>query len=289
MATTASSIAPSLALPVYVVGGAGNDTITTAGGKDVVYGDAIDGSGDGHDTIVTGAGNDFVNAGNGDNVIQAGHVGQHHHGRQREQRIRGGTATTHRVGNGQLHHHRVRRGRDPGRQRPNWVSSGEGNDRVVLGDGGNTVLAGDGADVVVTGAGSDSIHGGKGDDLILAGAGDDNVWGGQGNDVLVGGQGSDYVAGEDGRDLLFAGDVVDLLVPDSLDQLLNQLRLLQLAWNPSRMCCRRPGCRCRRPAPSLSSVWPGAGGGADGDGPDPGRRPGRPAVVGPTDWTGPSQ
>ena len=66
------SIDPTLGLPVHVVGGAGNDTITTALGKDLVYGDAIDGSGDGHDTIITGAGDDFVNAGNGNNFVAVG-------------------------------------------------------------------------------------------------------------------------------------------------------------------------------------------------------------------------
>ena len=151
------SIAPTLALPVYVVGGAGNDTITTAGGKDVVYGDAIDGSGDGNDTIVTGAGNDLVNAGNGVNYVDVGAGNNTVLGGSGVDQVRAGNGNndirvgdgdnnvlvglgrnTIVVGNGanfiqagqwaakqhhrrqrrQLHHHRVRRGRDPGRQRP---------------------------------------------------------------------------------------------------------------------------------------------------------------------------
>ena len=284
------SIARTLALPVTVVGGEGNDFITTAGGQDVVYGDAIDGSGDGDDTIFTGAGNDFVSAGNGDNVIDAGHgantvnaasgansitsgagvdtivVGdgvnfiQAGHGANTITAGHGANSISTGIGADVIH---AGHGR-------NWVSSSGGNDRVELGDGGNTVLAGAGADVVITGAESDSIFGGGGDDLILAGDGDDVVRGGLGSDVLVGGHGADIVAGENGRDLLFAGEI-ELLTPvsdpaDAMAQLLSRLRRLQLAWNPARgpLPTVRPNLanfgleKVAEPMPTLDQIVGGA-------------------------------
>ncbi len=50
----------------FIEGGAGDDVLTTAGGKDTVYGGA------GNDTINTNAGNDYVDGGDGDDIINTG-------------------------------------------------------------------------------------------------------------------------------------------------------------------------------------------------------------------------
>lgn len=102
--------------------------------------------------------------------------------------------------------------------RPVVIRTGSGNDRVTVapgttvrltiltGAGDDWVSGGDGGDRISSGAGSDDVRGAGGDDRIYGGAGDaDDLYAGAGDDVVVGGSGRDYIDGGDGRDRLSGG------------------------------------------------------------------------------------
>ncbi len=92
-----------------------------------------------------------------------------------------------------------------------WISGGEGDDRLfggfgddtIFGDGGNDTLHGeDGADLLFGGHGDDVVFGGSGRDVLDGGDGEDKLSGGGGDDALSGAAGSDHLHGGDGNDLL---------------------------------------------------------------------------------------
>jgi len=155
-----------------VIGGQGNDTITTGTKADTVNG------GLGDDTIVTGAGDDTVDGGAGDDDITTD-----------------GGADTITAGDGD-----------------DTIVSGKGIDMIDAGDGDDTISADNGADTVDAGAGEDSIDGGKGADTLSGGddtdtdtfyydALTDSQW--DAFDVIT-----DFTSGEDVIDLSGVGAVV---------------------------------------------------------------------------------
>ncbi|MFC7692288.1 calcium-binding protein [Paeniroseomonas aquatica] len=103
------------------------------------------------------------------------------------------------------------------------ISTGEGNNYALGGDGADSITAGGGADTIIGGAGDDAISGGNGannlqggdgndtilggadNDSISGGSGNDNLWGGAGNDTILGGDGNDSIVGGAGDDMLIGG------------------------------------------------------------------------------------
>ena len=87
----------------------------------------------------------------------------------------------------------------------NQITTGSGDDVVTAGNGGNVIDAGDGNNQITTGDGPDVIVVGSGDDIISSNGGDDHITIGDGDDIVHAGPGDDtIVAGEGGGD-----DVID--------------------------------------------------------------------------------
>ncbi|MBX3436714.1 MAG: FG-GAP repeat protein, partial [Planctomycetaceae bacterium] len=153
-----------------IYGDIDQDIIDAGAGNDFVdalAGDNIIHGRSGNNTLIAGSGNDLIDAEGGDDVIRAG---------DGENIIDAGDG-----------HNFVRAG--AGRDR---ILTGSGNDDIDAGDGGTStqpqiVLAGEGHNVVVTGAGVDHITTGSGNDRIVAGAGSDLVIAGWGRDTIVAG------------------------------------------------------------------------------------------------------
>jgi Ca2+-binding RTX toxin-like protein len=83
------------------------------------------------------------------------------------------------------------------------VHGGDGDDRVVLGDGRDGFWGYKGADSVRGGAGVDRLSGEQHADTLAGGAGRDRIEGGPGHDLLTGGAGGDafvYLALDPGAD-----------------------------------------------------------------------------------------
>jgi Ca2+-binding RTX toxin-like protein len=86
---------------------------------------------------------------------------------------------------------------------------GTGNalDNVIIGnDADNALSGGDGNDRIFGKDGNDWIDGGAGDDYLDGGPGDNYITGGPGNDTLIGGYGYNVLDGGDGNDSLVGGD-----------------------------------------------------------------------------------
>ncbi len=104
--------------------------------------------------------------------------------------------------NGQKYHVTLAPGQQLG------VRTGEGNDMIHAADNVTAnmdVYGGAGNDFITTGQGIDRIDGGAGDDMIRSGAGRDDVFGNTGNDIIDAGNGHDVVYGGDGDDILRGG------------------------------------------------------------------------------------
>jgi len=108
--------------------------------------------------------------------------------------------------------------------RPVVIRTGSGNDEVTVapgttvrltiltGEGDDWVTGGDGGDRISSGAGSDQVWGAGGGDRIYGGSGaEDDLYAGAGDDVVVGGAGRDYIDGGDGRDRLSGGEGRDVV------------------------------------------------------------------------------
>ena len=153
-----------------IYAGAGDDTVLSAEGNDIVYGgtgrDSID-SGAGDDTIHAEEGNDTVFGGSGNDLIDLGE------------------------GDDSL---------------GNWTSDA-GDDTILGGAGNDAVIAGGGNDSVSGGDGNDTLFGSSGDDTLLGNAGDDRLFGGLGNDTVYAGAGNDtlQVVDSDQGEVLFGG------------------------------------------------------------------------------------
>jgi len=148
----------------------GNDYIEAGRGDDKVdagYGANIVLGGAGNDTLSTGAGDDNVAGGNGDDLIRTGGGAD---------RILGdGPDTLNQVVIGPDDIYRAN------------SKLGSGNDYIESGDGDDEIWAGQGHDTVFAGAGDDSASGGRGNDLLVGGSGVDSLFGGGGDDVIISG------------------------------------------------------------------------------------------------------
>ncbi len=197
----------SSAIPLTVIGGAGDDYIAGGPGSNSLYGrdgnDTLIGGdgkdklyGEGGDDVIQGlGGNDFISGGAGDDEIDGGDGNDKINGDAGDDSILGGA------------------GKDKidGGDGDDEIDGGDGND-IILGSAGNDNLdGGDGNDTIYGGAGNDSANGGLGNDLIFGDDGNDFLHGDDGNDTIAGGAGADFVYGDDGEDTLFPGSLTDIV------------------------------------------------------------------------------
>lgn len=81
-----------------------------------------------------------------------------------------------------------------------YVDAGDGDDKVIGGNGYDILSGGAGDDTIYGGGGTDRLNGNSGNDLLVGGTGNDRMYGGKGNDTLIGGNGIDQLFGEEGND-----------------------------------------------------------------------------------------
>jgi Ca2+-binding RTX toxin-like protein len=176
----------SVDIPVWVMGGDGDDTLQGGQGDGWLIGEA------GNDDIYGGGGNDVVHAGAGNDVV---------HGEDGNDTILG--LKGHDVlagGWGQDH-----------------IDGGLGEDHLTGDDSNDFLEGGDDNDILDGGAGTDTLYGGDGNDYLLGGRGlGDSMRGGLGNDKfraddILGN--ADSMWGEAGFDVLVSNsDADDLFV-----------------------------------------------------------------------------
>ncbi|MBA3520260.1 MAG: hypothetical protein H0T75_22075 [Rhizobiales bacterium] len=98
------------------------------------------------------------------------------------------------------------------------ITSGDGADRITVGDGGGSIYAGQGSDVVRMGAAGDYVDPGYGADVVYLGAGNDvsqnadrnsteadRIYGEGGNDTIYASAGADRINGGADNDTIYAG------------------------------------------------------------------------------------
>ena len=177
----------SLATPLHVVAGTGNDTMSGGSENDEFFGSA------GTDLI------DFSDLPTGVRVNLSRNTARgRSSGRDRLAAIEEVIATE---------------SRDTilGDQAANRIMGLGGNDAIRGGGGSDFIDGGDGNDLIFGDDGNDQISGGDGDDILCGVDGDDNINGGMGNDQLKGGFGNDFLAGGIGNDILLGDDGNDIL------------------------------------------------------------------------------
>ncbi|WP_167853580.1 tandem-95 repeat protein [Roseovarius aestuariivivens] len=192
-----------------VVGGDGNDLISTGDDADFITGDQ------GNDTIDGGIDDDTINGGLGDDSIIGGLGSDSIYGGQGNDTIIAGIdAFSDYIGD------------DPNLPDPLLIDPATGLPALSdpnEEDGKDTVNGGAGNDLIITGDDDDVITGGNGDDTINAGIDDDLVDGNDGNDKITGSHGSDTINGGAGDDTIYGGFGLDPIpgiageVPDAVD------------------------------------------------------------------------
>ncbi|QBF31656.1 Hint domain-containing protein [Thalassococcus sp. S3] len=175
-----------------VMGGAGDDTISTGDDADLIDGgtgnDQIDGGIDA-DTINAGAGNDLVIGGEGADSILAG---------AGNDTVYGGLDPVFPDG---LNIRDDGSDGDPDPETRNgldFIDAGAGDDLVFGQDDDDTIIGGAGNDTLDGGIDDDSIDGGTGDDVITGGQGVDTLSGGDDRDTFLGGNAGDFIDGGEG-------------------------------------------------------------------------------------------
>jgi Ca2+-binding RTX toxin-like protein len=164
-------------IQTYAAEKSGNDSVTVAGG---------------HNSILAGAGDDSVNTGEGDDVV-IGDSGRIDFAEGLVQTILADEVES-------------------------------GSDSLMLAGGNNIALGGDGSDSIVSGDGDDWLVGDSGTFDFESGElnhfvhtdntdGADTLSGGDGVDVLIGGQGADTLHGQGGHDIIF-GDFAEITIAD---------------------------------------------------------------------------
>lgn len=223
-----------------ILGGDGNDLITTGNGNDTVLGglgkdvlvgnagsDSLDGGGGddnlsgagGDDTLSGGVGNDILNGGGGlDTLFEMVGVSvvltpTNMTGVGTDSIISIDQASFTGDGSAQAFTTTAFTG-------PVTINAGDGNDVIRTGSGADSIQAGGGSDDVDSGAGNDTITGDAGNDKLFSGVGADSVDGGGGADNLFGGDGNDSLSGGDGFDSLRGGFGDDTLLGGNQDDIL---------------------------------------------------------------------
>ncbi|MEA2735937.1 MAG: hypothetical protein QOE14_2388 [Humisphaera sp.] len=102
-----------------------------------------------------------------------------------------------------------------------YTDGGNGNDRVVGGDGPDTFLGAAGKDQLYGGSGNDRINGAGGNDKVIGDAGADRLYGGAGNDYIDGGSSGDRIYPGAGFDSCFGSSGNDFFF--SFDKVIDQI------------------------------------------------------------------
>ena len=177
-------------VPLQVLAGDGNDTLTGSSGVDYFEGGA------GNDSITGGDGNDELSGGIGDDVLRGG-IGN--------DELEGGDGSD--VLDGEVGNDLV-----SGGDGHDSLTGAAGNDTLKGDNGNDSLFAGTGDDRLEGGTGDDSLKGNTGNDFLSGGDGNDTLKGDEGNDTISAGDGHDRVEGGDGNDLLAGGDGNDLML-----------------------------------------------------------------------------
>lgn len=174
-----------ISIPIYVLGGPGNDLIIGGDGNDTLTGSG------GNNTIYGGAGNDRLNGGGSSDSLRGDTGNDRLYGSAGDDNLSGGDQADH-------------------------IWGGDGNDAISGGSSNDYLYGENGNDTLSGGKQNDIIDGGANADAITGDDGNDTLYGGGGNDRLTGGPGNDSLRGGAGNDVLFAKDnAIDTLKGDS--------------------------------------------------------------------------
>ena len=100
------------------------------------------------------------------------------------------------------------------------VSGGDGNDKILGGDGPDSLSGNAGRDTIYGGNGPDRLAGNGARDKLIGEGGNDRLYGGSSGDWLLGMGGDDQLYGEGGNDYLSGGSGFDMLRGSAGDDLL---------------------------------------------------------------------
>jgi Ca2+-binding RTX toxin-like protein len=218
----------SLAIPMVVWGGSGDDDLRGGSGNDRLHGELGDDTlvgGAGNDVLSGGAGMDSIDAGSGDDrmVASAGHD-EIDGGDGVDALLVTGTEGSDKITIADRPHPQQKKG--PG-NKPNNPNQDPDLLVVEINKESSTYSFVNGEVIIVHAGGGDDrvsmnqsadhlwqaeFHGQGGDDQLDGGARADFLLGGSGDDTLNGFDGADLLHGEDGRDLLRGGGGDDTLV-----------------------------------------------------------------------------
>ncbi len=192
---------------LQIVGGLGNDTITTAKGNDTVYDNY------GANNISTKEGDDTIIANQLD-YIPGEHsqttVDNRGFFRKLLDKITGKSDYEAQTVDGNI---------IDGGDGDDYIEGGLGNDYIRGGKGNDVIYGLNGNDIIRGGGGNDYVDGGKGDDDIDIGSGNNVAFGGNGDDVIKAGKGNNVLVGGRGADSIEAGDGKNKVTADSDDKI----------------------------------------------------------------------
>ena len=168
----------------------GNNYLDAGGGNDFIQAstgnDTIFG-GIGTDTIFSGGGNNYIDGESGNDAIvgQGGNV-----------TIDGGT------GNDTIY---------SGDSTTAWATSQTGTGDLISGSGNVALFGAGGSDTLSGGSGNDTLFAGAGSEYLQGGSGHNTLFGGAGNDTIICGNAGDSVNGGSGSATITGGTGVDTI------------------------------------------------------------------------------
>lgn len=179
------------AVPVEVLGAAGNDVLIGGSSNDSLYGgagnDSLNGVA-GDDSLFGGAGNDTLTGGDGDDILNGGEPGL---------ATADGTDLFSGGAGNDSADYSARSDNLTITMNDDLANDGAPGEKDNVGSDIENLFGGDGADQITGNAGANFLSGG---------AGNDTLDGSDGNDKLFGGTGTDSVMGQSGVDLYFLKD-----------------------------------------------------------------------------------
>lgn len=191
---------------LQIVGGLGNDTITTAKGNDTVYDNY------GANSISTKDGNDTIIANQLDYVPgEQSQTTADTRGffRKLLDKITGKSSYEEQTVDGNI---------IDGGAGDDYIEGGLGNDYIRGGSGDDVIYGLNGDDSIRAGEGNDYVDGGKGNDNIRLSSGNNIAFGGNGDDIIRAGDGNNVLVGGRGSDSIKAGEGKNKITADSADK-----------------------------------------------------------------------
>ena len=191
---------------LHIVGGQGNDAITTAKGNDMVfdnYGANNISTKDGDDIIIANQ-LDYVPGENSQTTVD-----NRSFFRKLLDKITGKSSYEEQTVDGNI---------IDGGAGDDYIEGGLGADYIKGGSGNDVIYGLNGDDVIRAGGGDDYVDGGKGNDNINVGSGKNIAFGGNGDDVIKAGSGDNVLVGGRGSDSIKAGDGNNNITADSDDK-----------------------------------------------------------------------